>query len=924
MNRRFVLLLFNVLTLLWPVAIAQNNQDASAELDYLIKQKQFDLAAQLAEKMLNSNMKSRDWASFSGCFKKMASCFSSEKRYEELNDFVDKWLELLPDSVRQSHVVAAKILNWRALALNKQQDFVGSLDAYHQAIGIFEKLHTKGEDLAFCYKNAAQVYIRRGSFKLADEYLLAAISVDTSKRYLASNYGQLANSAYWKDSLELAFKYYQNARAFPDLNGSTEASLNEVGALILTQRGSLTEAKELAQKALEYYRSDAAKYAYQILRALTALADIATRQNQPARAERYYREAAAEAAAHFKNKSREVAKLFIETGLFYENRGQTQKALGLYQQALIQAFPDFNSPNIADNPAVAEAPLESQAMRAATAKARALLKTASDKAPASLRLNAAHCFDLAFAVATRLRHTYGHDADKMTQSTALRADYQSATLNLWSLWKTSTNQAYLERLFALIEQTKAQALADALQQQRALALAGIPDSLLNREASFRLEAAAFSKSLTEKLQEGDSAGIVTAKTRAFLSQKTYDDFLLKLEQQFPKFREYTDADLPTDFALVSKALPDTAALLSWFDAGDRYLWLWLHRGQLSAGEVLRDTALNQQLSGFIGLLADLNRQQADPAAFLNLARTLGKKLLPPDVAQVKSLVIVPDGLLSYLPFEVLLTAAPTQNSYAAAPYLLRSCAPVYVWSAKLLTTPPLARLGEGLAHFAPFAATSRNDLSLLPHSLADVPESVSADQWAGAAANSSAFLKQADQFRILHLSTHAQVGKSGEPGIEFFDRTLRQQEIYAQRLQADLVCLSACETGAGQFAGGEGVLSLARAFAYAGAQSLVASLWQVNDQTTATLFSGFYQNLDKGMSRSEALRKAKLAALDAPGATKAPFYWAAFTLNGADGAVNLPVRWLGLWGWMLGGVVLSMVLFWGWRGRRKVVEDKVN
>ena len=425
-------------------------------------------------------------------------------------------------------------------------------------------------------------------------------------------------------------------------------------------------------------------------------------------------------------------------------------------------------------------------------------------------------------------------------------------------------------------------------------------------------------------QSGDSAGIVAAKNRAFLSQKTYDDFLLKLEQQFPKFREFTDADLPTDFALVSKALPDTAALLSWFDTGDRYLWLWLHRGQLSAGEVLRDTALDGQLSGFIGLLADLNQQQADPAAFLSQARALGEKLLPLDVSPVKTLVIVPDGLLNYLPFEVLLTADPTQNSYAAAPYLLRSCAPVYLWSAKLLTVSPLARLGEGLAHFAPFAATSRNDLSLLPHSLADVPESVSADQWAGAAANSTVFLKQADQFRILHLSTHAHVGKSGEPGIEFFDRTLRQQEIYAQRLQASLVCLSACETGAGQFAGGEGVLSLARAFAYAGAQSLVASLWQVNDQATATLFTAFYQNLERGVSKSESLRQAKLAALDAQGTAKTPFYWAAFTLNGTDGNVALPMRWFGVWTWMLGAVVLSMVLFWGWRGRRKVVEDKVN
>lgn len=95
------------------------------------------------------------------------------------------------------------------------------------------------------------------------------------------------------------------------------------------------------------------------------------------------------------------------------------------------------------------------------------------------------------------------------------------------------------------------------------------------------------------------------------------------------------------------------------------------------------------------------------------------------------------------------------------------------------------------------------------------------------------------------------------PGIELYDRRLTAPEIYAQRFHASLVSLSACETGKGHLAGGEGVLSLARAFAYAGAQSLV-SHWKVNERSTAELFSVFYKNVQQGIPKVEALRQSKL------------------------------------------------------------------
>ena len=122
---------------------------------------------------------------------------------------------------------------------------------------------------------------------------------------------------------------------------------------------------------------------------------------------------------------------------------------------------------------------------------------------------------------------------------------------------------------------------------------------------------------------------------------------------------------------------------------------------------------------------------------------------------------------------------------------------------------------------------------------------------------------------------------------------LQVWEIYESvRLQADLVVLSACETALGEEQRGEGLISLARAFQYAGARSVVASLWSVADQTTAELMIRFYRHLRSGLPKDEALRAAQLEFIrgpiemeDADGNNvlkdaAAPYYWAGFQVFG--------------------------------------------
>jgi CHAT domain-containing protein len=218
---------------------------------------------------------------------------------------------------------------------------------------------------------------------------------------------------------------------------------------------------------------------------------------------------------------------------------------------------------------------------------------------------------------------------------------------------------------------------------------------------------------------------------------------------------------------------------------------------------------------------------------------------------------------------------------------------------------------KGLLQIAPFSQSARDGLAILANSTHDIPGSIANSVLNGTDATTDEFLKKAPRHSVIHLSTHADAGGSGTPGIELYDRRLTLPEIYAQRFHASLVSLSACETGKGRFAKGEGVLSLARAFAYAGAQSLVASHWSVNERSTAELFSDFYKNLEKGLPKAEALRQAKLSYLSSSelDARKAPFHWAAFTLTGADGSVDFGGNHLKKWLLGIAGLVVLAFLF---------------
>jgi CHAT domain-containing protein/Tfp pilus assembly protein PilF len=329
---------------------------------------------------------------------------------------------------------------------------------------------------------------------------------------------------------------------------------------------------------------------------------------------------------------------------------------------------------------------------------------------------------------------------------------------------------------------------------------------------------------------------------------------------------------------------------------------------------LGEQELRRRIVAFRGLIEE-GRPDAVPSAQLREAgASLYDALLRPAakaLAGARRLLVSPDGPLHLLPFAALLTSrAPFRYLVEDVPVHASVSVTLYAELRKARRSAPASSLA--LAAFGDPTLPPRpaqpprdtEDITLRSARLGPLPWSrdevhriarqfaPAAAEYLGAEATEERAKALGTGPRYLHFATHgvidrrfplnsalllaspAATGGEGENGL------LQAWEIFeSMRLDADLVTLSACETGLGREAGGEGLISLSRAFHYAGARSVLSSLWSVSDRSTPELMVRFYAGLRQGQTKDQALQAAQIDMIRSA-ATAHPFHWAAFQLSG--------------------------------------------
>ncbi len=415
--------------------------------------------------------------------------------------------------------------------------------------------------------------------------------------------------------------------------------------------------------------------------------------------------------------------------------------------------------------------------------------------------------------------------------------------------------------FEYIERSKARALVDMLASKQdfsvASANAAPVRTLLARADSAEAEA----RVQNFNADAGHQRSLVV-QTRQQLNQQAPE--LASLVTVTPVTVQEIQGKLPTDEVLVE------------YYAEGKELYVFVLSKAGLQGIKLNGEGLTADIQQFRQALQDTRSttQHGD------LAAKLYNRLVRPLEGAIKTrnLLIVAHGPLHYLPFNALHDG----NGYLIERYSLRLLPSASVLKYLKGVRPQTA--GTLLAFGNPDLGDSQLDLKhaqaealsvskILPNSKALVRKE----------ASESAFKRYGEGFRYLHIASHGTFYADSPLSSALLlakdsanDGTLTVGELYSMRLNADLVTLSACETGLGKIANGDDVVGLTRGFLYAGSRSIVASLWKVDDEATAYLMTRFYSAL-KGTSKREALR---LAQIETRKKYPHPYYWAAFQLTG--------------------------------------------
>jgi tetratricopeptide (TPR) repeat protein len=878
--------------------------DLLTRADSLYGAEEFEAAQNAYYEAFRSYSNSGDWNCCHLALYSYADVTWDLGQYRAAIDTLERWIPFLRKQPGIDLFLHARLYLAKSFNYAKLPDNQGQLEALENAIDIYDTLDTLHLNVAYACKNAGQILLMRLNYPKAAAYFEKALEMDTVNRYTASVYSFLSDCCYWQEDYDKALYYLEKGFAQRDISPTYTSFLALSGAGIYLKKGNYSLAEQYARQALTLLKkhpeagiAPGPVYA--------TLAEVLHAQKKWEEAGKYWNLALEATARTYPEKDREHAKMLVNAGDFFAVAGQADKALLLYQRAMVQAFPGFHSEDIGDNPSSGFDFVESWAMTAPARKAGLLVEQFEQTGDVALLANAAQCYDLALRQVGLLKATYGTDAARLYMGGYSKGYFEEAIRVQAMLYAQNGQAAHLERIYQLMEDSKADVLREAVERNRALAGGLLPDSTLRREASLRLSIAELRTRMAQgRPAEGGQADLARL-------EREYEKILQVIKLLDPRFQGAGNAGARSPLAeIYGRLKAENAILVEYFYGEEDVYVLGVHAGGAFL-KVLSDVgALGSTLGRFGSYFQSAEASLSDPAGYFAAAHDLYNLLIPARamslIATSKKLVVIPDGPLGYLPFEALLADVYSGSGYGGAPYLIRQLPVQYSWSAELLWRAPAGKGRGGAVQLNPMFAGGERGLAPLGQGAKETGGAGGFRRLEGAAASLAAFRKWGPQAGVLHLSTHARAGAGEEPRVEFFDQPISLSQLYGMLLPADLVVLSACETNLGEIAEGEGIMSLARGFAYAGARSLIAAQWQINESSTAQILAQFYQGLSGDLNSLEALHRAKLGFLDAAptAAFQSPYYWAGLTFYGQDGPVDIGSRGLPWWVWAAGAAVL--------------------
>ena len=816
---------------------------------------------------------------------------------------------------------------------------------YHQRALTLRKAERKSVPalIANSYHHIGLAYQFQGAKDQALTYYQRALTMQKAAwgaRHpsVAESYHDIGTVYSQRGEYDQALRYYQRALAirkecFGDVHPSVALCYNSLGALY-EEKKEYDQSLAYHHQALSIRQTSLGDTHPDVAISYNCAGNVYREQGNYQQALEYHRRALAIIKAQLGNRHPRTAMTLTRIGRVLHQQHAYAAALSAYREGLLANGATFADTSRYADPAIEQYADGHQLLFTLEAKAKTLSEL-------GFHQRAYDTYLLTDTLLTQLNRSQTTHQDKISLAKTAKRLYERAIYTSWQRYHATQDEHYLRTAFYFSERSKAGVLNEALSTLEANTFGHVPECLLQREAMLKARRSFYRSQLTGP----DSS---TYQSKLFAVNRQYDSLVQVLELQHSDYYQLKYATRTATVPLVQSWLTSEEAMISYF-MGDSTRCAFVITPTAFYGVALpSDTLLDTQLSALHQVLRSGNTAYAD---YQSPAYALYQHLLAPiledaSLSHVNDLTIVPDGALGFLPFELLLTTPPTaEASYVQLPYVLRNYTVHYGYSATWLLHPfgrSDRKATDQYIAFAPdysdpgtseVSARYHDQLGLLWYNrqeASNIRRYLSGVTYVGTEAVESRFKQEAHRYNVIHLAMHALVDEENPANSRLIfsrdatdsleDGYLYAYELYDMELSADLAVLGACETGYGKLVQGEGIMSLARAFAYAGCPSIVMSHWLVDDAVSAQLMDEFYRRLAEGLPKDEALRQAKLAYLDnAPARKTHPFFWSNFVLIGDATPLAAVPKATAWWVYGIGGMLLVglLVLAYVYRSQRR-------
>jgi CHAT domain-containing protein/Tfp pilus assembly protein PilF len=830
--------------------------------------------------------------------------FRSSGDYENSIKYFQKAINIAKNINSPDHEL--KCLRQMSLCYWDQNDFQEFRNLNEIALSIAQKIKNR-RDEGICLNNIGLYLWKIDNYTKALQYCEKALEIAKKVKNLQSENECLNNiGLIYKDigNYDKALTYLNKALLIDNPsfgNNYISIDLNNIG-IIYRQKGLLNNSKEDFLKALEYFskclditkKIDDKKTAIPIYNNLgTVYSDLENYVD----ALRCYQQGL-KIAENIINKEG-MSLILNNIGIVYYNLGDYEESTKYCQNAI---------------------DLASQ-IKAGRVLWEAFFYVANSYRKQAKFDDALKNYEYSIAVIESVRSTLELEELKASYlGTDKRIEaYHNLIDLLVRIQKSNPQKSYDAEAFKYFEKAKARAFLDSLEVAQVSISQGIDTKLSAQEKLLNNDITSLYKKLLVPDLTAEQKNDINEKLKKF--EDDYERLKREIRATSPAYANLRYPEIITLNEAQEKLVDNQTTYISYSIGKDNSFGFAISKNGLKIFPISPRKQLQAKVSAHIKVITD--KENAD----FHLGQELYTELVRPGLdRQTKRLVFVPDDILYFLPFETLLQSGNQGR------WLIQDYAIAYAPSLSSLWEIIKRGQRDGTKHkkdilafgdpvygpaedqdnsqnssdiFQDFYSSSAFKFFRLKYSGVEVQRIASLfNKNRGEIYQrehaSEQVLKNLDleDFKIIHFAAHGLVddqnparssivlsldSKSQEDGF------VLMREIYNLRMGADLVCLSACQTGLGQFIRGEGIEGLNRAFFYAGASSVLMSLWSINDQASSQLMERFYFHLRSSNSIMDALQKAKLEMI-AFKPFSHPFYWAAFVITGDAAKVIFPKK----------------------------------